>query len=344
MIDIDGSKGEGGGQILRTALGLSMVTGKPFQMTRIRAGRKKPGLMRQHRTALRAAVEVSGARVTGDALGATTIAFAPGRVRPGAYRFDVGTAGSCTLVFQTVLPALILADGPSRLTLSGGTHNPQAPPFEFLETIFLPLLERMGPRITVRLERPGFFPAGGGRFTAEITPAERLSPLTLEDPGPVQSRSIRAVVAGLPRHIAERELKTAREALKWPAEIGSAEEIGEAEGPGNVLMLSAMFQNGGDMETGFGRKGVPAEKVAREAAKRLRNFLTAGVPVGRHLADQLLLPLALAGGGRFRTVPPTGHTRSQAEIIGRFLDVPIEIAPEGEGSGKKAKVWIVRVG
>lgn len=344
MIEIDGSLGEGGGQILRTALALSMATGKPFRMTRIRAGRKKPGLMRQHLTALMAAAEVGGATVAGDALGSGTVAFAPGRVRPGVYRFDVGTAGSCMLVFQTVLPALILADGPSRLTLSGGTHNPQAPPFEFLETAFLPVLERMGPRVRVRLERPGFFPAGGGRFSAEIAPAERLSPLTLEDPGPVQSRSIRALVAGLPRHIAERELKTAREALNWPAEIGSAVEIRNAEGPGNVLLLSVGFQNGGEMETGFGRKGVPAEKVALDAATRLRNFLAAGVPVGRHLADQILLPLALAGGGRFRTVPPSGHTRSQAEIIGRFLDVSIEIAPEGEFSGEKAKVWTVRVG
>jgi len=195
MIVIDGAQGEGGGQILRSALALSLVTGKPFRIRNIRARRKKPGLMRQHLTAVNAAVEVGAARVAGNAIGSTELTFEPAALCSGSYRFAVGTAGSCTLVLQTVLPALILADGPSELLLEGGTHNPAAPPFDFLAGAFLPLLSRMGPRVAAALERPGFYPAGGGRMRVRVTPAKRLLPLHLTERGAIVARALLARIA-----------------------------------------------------------------------------------------------------------------------------------------------------
>jgi RNA 3'-terminal phosphate cyclase (ATP) len=161
MLTIDGSQSEGGGQVLRSSLALSLVTGRPFAIENIRAGRKKPGLLRQHLTAVLAAAEVSAAEVEGAALASRRLLFRPGRVRAGDYAFRVGTAGSATLVLQTVLPALLLAEGESTLTLEGGTHNPMAPPVDFLENAYLPLVNRLGPRVKVQLVRPGFYPAGG---------------------------------------------------------------------------------------------------------------------------------------------------------------------------------------
>ena len=183
MITIDGSQGEGGGQILRTSLALSLVTGQPFRMERIRAKRQKPGLLKQHLTAVEAAKTVGCAEVEGAALSSQTLEFRPGPVTPGNYRFAVGTAGSATLVLQTVLPALLTASGHSTLTLEGGTHNPMAPPFDFLEKCFMPLIHRMGPSVELELRRPGFFPAGGGRFHARIEPAKKLSRLDLPERG-----------------------------------------------------------------------------------------------------------------------------------------------------------------
>ena len=204
-ITIDGSEGEGGGQILRTALALSLVTGRPFRIDGIRAGRRKPGLMRQHLTAVQGAAQVSGARVSGGDLGSRTLSFEPSQVRGGEYRLAVGTAGSATLVLQTVLPALLLAREPSRLTLEGGTHNPYAPPFDFLARTFLPILRRMGASIDVRLEMHGFYPAGGGRFAVAIEPCAALGRLSLLERGATRVTA-RAIVASLPETIAKREL------------------------------------------------------------------------------------------------------------------------------------------
>src|SRR5689334_15022558 len=176
VLTLDGAAGEGGGQILRSALALSLATGTPFRLDRIRGKRRPAGLLRQHLTALNAATEIGDAEVIGAQIGSSTITFTPRAVNPGTYRFAVGTAGSTTLVLQTVLPALMTASGPSELVLEGGTHNPFAPPFDFLARAFLPLIERMGPRFEASLERPGFYPAGGGKFQLRIDPAARLAP------------------------------------------------------------------------------------------------------------------------------------------------------------------------
>lgn len=331
MLVIDGSQGEGGGQILRTALGLALVTGRPLRIERIRAGRKKPGLMRQHLTAVEAAAEIGRAEVRGATLGSDRLEFVPQDVVAGDYAFDVGTAGSTTLVLQTVLPALMTADRSSRLTLTGGTHNPFAPPFDFLARCFLPLLQRLGPRITATLERPGFFPAGGGRLSVHVEPAPLARGLELVERGPLRRTTARALVANLPRHVAERELRVVQQRLGWaPADL-RVEELHSASGPGNVLLLEVQSAHVTEVFSAFGERGLRAEAVAERAADEARRYLAAEVPVGPHLADQLLVPLALAGGGRFLTLPLTPHARTNIAVLTELLECAVDVEDAGAG-------------
>lgn len=324
LIAIDGSMGEGGGQVLRTSLALSMTSGKPFRITNIRAGRKKGGLLRQHLTALKAAGEVSRARVRGAEIGGRDVTFEPRGVVPGDYRFSIGTAGSATLVLQTILPALMTAGGPSRLLLEGGTHNPFAPPFDFLEKTFLPLLGKMGPEVACILERPGFYPAGGGRFTVSVAPVSRLGSICLLERGEIHRCGCCAKVAQLPRTIGEREVKVVCDLLGWKMDNAWVESIRESQGPGNILLIELESENVTEVITGFGTRGVRAEEVAEGAAREALSYIESGVPVGAHLADQLLLPMALAGGGSFRTLSPTLHTLTNIKVMEAFLDVAIE--------------------
>ena len=311
--EIDGSFGEGGGQILRTSLALSLITRTPFRMVNIRVKRAKPGLRRQHLTAVRAAARIGNAQVEGDALNSTALAFRPGEVTGGQYEFDVGTAGSTTLVFQTVLPALLLCGHPSTVTLRGGTHNHGGPPWEFLHSVFLPVIVRMGAKVTIRLARHGFAPAGGGEWSAEILPT-RLHPIELHERGERRDRTVTAVVSNLPPSIAERELEVVRAELKWPATTFKAETV-ESDGPGNIVMINGVFSHVSELATGFGRRGVPAEHVAADAVECWSLYEQSGAPVGEHLAVQLLPPFALAGGGSFvskgTTNPPQVRTASQ---------------------------------
>lgn len=330
MITIDGSSGEGGGQILRTSLSLSLVTGQSFRIQNIRAGRQKPGLLRQHLTAVEAAAQIGDAAVEGSALGSKEVVFKPGKVRPGDYRFAVGTAGSATLVLQTVLPALIVGDEPSRLSLEGGTHNPHAPPFDFLERAFLPLINRIGPQVSVNLQRAGFFPAGGGRFHVEITPTKKLSSLDLRERGESKGRSARAITSNLSPGVANRELKVVSEKLGWPRETLHVEQL-ESNGPGNALLLELAFENLTEVFTGFGERGVLAETVAEKVVYEARDYLASGVPVGEHLADQLLIPMSLAGGGAFKTGKLSRHTLTNIDVISKFL--PVRFAVESREGG-----------
>ncbi len=337
MIIIDGSRGEGGGQVLRTSLTLSLVTGQPFRIEKIRAERQKPGLRRQHLTAVTAAAEISCARVNGARLGSQLVEFYPRSVKADSYHFDIGTAGSCTLVLQTVLPPLLTAASPSKLLLEGGTHNPGAPPFNFLCHAFLPLIRRMGPRVSATLQRAGFYPAGGGRISVAIEPSSHLVRLDLQERGAILERSAKAVVARLPRSIADRELAVVRETLKWPEACCEAVEEQSSPGPGNILVLGIVSEQVSEVFTGFGEKGVRAEWVAEAAVREAQRYLAAGVPVGPHLADQLLVPMALAGGGSFRTIAPTRHLLTNAEVIRRFLPVEISVKQVTENC------WDVRV-
>ena len=324
MVTIDGSYGEGGGQILRTSLALSLVTGKPFSIGNIRAGRKKPGLMRQHLTAVNAASEIGLAAIEGNSIGSQEFTFEPEMIKPGNFHFAIGSAGSCTLVFQTILPALLIADEPSEIILEGGTHNPFAPCFDFLERAFLPVINRMGPRVNAVLEKPGFYPAGGGRFRVSINPAE-LNRFDLLERGNIINKTARASVANLPVNIANRELNVIGEKLELEREQLKAVEVENSQGPGNILIVEIESENIFEVFTGFGEKGVSAEKVAKRVVKSVQEYLAFNVPVGRYLADQLLIPMALAGGGKFRTLSPTKHTTTNAEIIKKFIDVEIAI-------------------
>lgn len=325
MLVIDGSQGEGGGQILRTSLALAVIQGRSVKIEHIRAKRDKSGLRRQHLMAVRAAAAISGGKLTGDEIGSRELEFHPQAAQPGEYRFDIGSAGSTTLVLQTVLPPLMLAGAPSTIDLIGGTHNPFAPPVDFLQQAFLPLLNRMGGRVALTLERPGFYPAGGGRLHVEIGAAGRLEPVRLLDRGEIRRRRCLATVSNLPEHIGRRELATVAAALGWPEDCLELRRYESGYGPGNVLTLEIESEHVSEVFTGFGRRGVPAEKVAHEAAAEAKRYLDSGVPVGEHLADQLLLPLALAGGGQFVTLPPSLHLTTNIEIIRQFLDVPIQV-------------------
>ncbi len=337
LVRIDGSMGEGGGQVLRTALALSLTTRRPVELTKIRAGRAKPGLMRQHLTAVQAAAAVGSARVAGAEIGARELRFEPGAIRFGSFEFSVGTAGSTTLVLQTILPALLTAGGPSTVRLRGGTHNPMAPPFDFLVKAFLPLLGRMGARVGADLVCPGFYPEGGGECVVTVTPVSRLRPLVLLARGEVRRRRARAVVSKLPREVATRELSIVSRLLGWEAECLETVPVGSA-GPGNVLTLELQSDEVTEVFTGFGEKGLSAEAVAETTVREVRRYLAAGVPVGEHLADQLLLPMALAGSGAFLTTPLSRHATTTVQVIQAFLPVRFDVEPDEKGN------CVVRVG
>ena len=337
MLHIDGSSGEGGGQVLRTALGLSLVTGTPFLIDKIRAGREKPGLKRQHLTAVLAAAEVGAAQVEGAALGSMRLAFKPKALRAGDYRFAIGTAGSTTLVLQTILPALLAADGPSTVELVGGTHNPMAPPFDFLQHAFAPVLHRMGASLGLQLRTHGFYPAGGGQWRATIakaawTPCELLT--RQEKP---QLRA-RIVLAKIPQHVGEREASTLRARLGLRGDEVTIEEVASV-GPGNVVMLRLGFGEVTEVVTALGERSVRAEDVAAQVADEAGTLLAANVPVGEHLADQLLIPMALAGGGAFRTLQPSLHTTTNAQVIEQFLPVAFTMREDQGQPGS----WVVSV-
>ncbi len=319
MIEIDGAEGEGGGQVLRSALSLSVCTNQAFRIENIRGKREKPGLMRQHLTAVRAAAEICDASTSGDEVGSMELTFQPGPIKPGHYSFSIGTAGSCTLVLQAVLPPLITASAPSQIRISGGTHNKASPPVDFLQRAYLPLIERMGPRVSLQLVRHGFYPRGGGEILATITPVPRLSHLSLMERGTRRGGYAEAYIAAIPLHVAQRELEIVGKMLNWPGEQLHVRGLANDFGPGNALTITIEHEAVTEVFTGFGEKGVAAEQVARGAAVRARAYLAAPVAVGRHLADQLLLPMALAGGGEFTTLPVSAHFQSHALIVEAFL-------------------------
>lgn len=328
---IDGSQGEGGGQVLRTTLALSLVTGEPVRIVNIRAGRPKPGLQRQHLAAVRAAAEIGHAEVSGAELRSSMLTFAPRGLWAGTYRFAVGSAGSTTLVAQTVLPALLRAAGPSELVFEGGTHNPLAPPFDFFATVFLGTLRSLGVEVDAQLERHGFAPAGGGRFSLRLGPA-RLRRMELVERGALVSAEAVSTVAGVPGLVGRRERDTLLQLLDWPPERGRIAQLPDQEGPGNVLVARLGFEHATEVITGFGERGVSAENVARRVADEVRAFLAADVPVGEHLADQLLLPLALSEGGVFRTTPLSGHATTQIALLRDLLGVETTVVPDRAGS------------
>lgn len=337
MLELDGATGEGGGQILRSALALSLCTAQPIRIHRIRARRPKPGLMRQHLACVNAAVAISGARAEGAELGSQELVFEPGPVRPGDYTFNVGTAGSCSLVLQTVLPPLMLADAPSRVTLGGGTHNPMAPPFHFLERCFAPLLRRLGVDLLLELRRLGFYPAGGGEFSAVITPATgALAPFDLTERGPLREAYAECLAPGLPQRVAHRELQALGQALGWAGEQLRTSPARQNEGPGNALMATLVHEHVTELVTAFGEKGVTSEAVANAVSREVRAFQGATGALGPHLADQWMLPLALVVArtgtpASFTCTEMTEHSTTNIGVIETFLPIRFTVAESGPG-------------
>lgn len=325
MLVIDGGVGEGGGQILRTSLSLSVAAGVPFRIENIRAARRRPGLLRQHLASVRAAAAISGAAVEGAELGSRRLQFEPGPLRGGDFRFAVGTAGSACLVLQTAMVPYLRGRHHAAIEVEGGTHNPAAPPFDFLNLAYLPLLRRMGARMRLHLGRYGFYPSGGGRAGVRIEPGEPLRPISLLERGRLERISAHALIAHLPHHIAERELRVVTRELDLAPGDASVRLIEDATGPGNVLLVEVACERVVELFAGFGRRGVPAEEVARETVEQVRSYLDSGAAVGPYLGDQLMLPLALAGGGEYRTSAVTRHARTNAWVIEKFLDVRIDI-------------------
>ena len=331
MITIDGTFGEGGGQVLRTALSLAALTGSPFRIEKIRGKRRNPGLRQQHLTCVHAAAALCAARVEGDKAGSGELLFRPTRSpRPGAYTFDIGTAGSTSLVLQTVLPVLASLDAPSTVAVRGGTHNPMAPPVPFLQASFLPVLAGMGFHAAVVLKRYGFYPKGGGQITCAIAPRSPGAPLDLAGRLPVTALRAAILLSGLPEHIAAREKQI------LGTEGGVREEeidtIVVAQGqPGNVVWVTAAQGSCTAVFTGFGERGKRAEQVARDALAGASFHLASGYAVEEHLADQLLLYLAIRADGRFAASRLNLHGRTNMEIIRRFLPVTFHQTPlEGE--------------
>ncbi|BAP43682.1 RNA 3'-terminal-phosphate cyclase [Pseudomonas sp. StFLB209] len=321
VIELDGAIG--GGQVLRSALSLSMITGQPLHIHNIRARRSRPGLLRQHLTAVLAAAEICTAHTEGAQLHSQSLSFVPGPVRGGDYRFSIGTAGSCSLVLQTLLPALLQAPAPSRVNVTGGTHNPLAPPADFLQRAFVPLLQRMGAQVELELLRHGFVPAGGGELQAIIQPSA-LQPLQLNERGRVLARRATALSAAVAGHVAERELgRAARRLDLQPAEL--LRQVLDAErGPGNALLLEFTCEHLTELFSALGQASLRAEKVADLAVDGARRWLASEAAVAEHLADQLLLPMALAGGGSFSTTHVSEHLQSNISVIECFLPVRFE--------------------
>ncbi|ENU29822.1 RNA 3'-phosphate cyclase [Acinetobacter sp. CIP-A165] len=322
-IQIDGSQGEGGGQILRTALSLSMITGQAFELINIRAGRKKPGLMRQHLVCVQASQQISQAYVEGAELHSQRLYFAPQHVQSGKYQFQIGSAGSTTLVFQTLLPALLLQNEASELTISGGTHNPLAPTADFVEHCFLPALEKLGIEVEFKLNKAGFFPIGAGEIQIKIQSWQHRNKLSLLDRGSLQSIDAFVAVLNLSEdaQIAQRELATLNKRLK----LNTQQQFHlHGISQGNTAYVKVEHENHVQLFTALGEMRKSAEQIANHLAEKVKLNLASKAVVDEYLADQLLLPLALGQGGEFTAKCISEHTRTQAAMIEKFIDCEID--------------------
>ena len=324
LIHIDGSAG--GGQLLRTALALSICFGKPMHITNIRSKREKPGLLRQHLTAVRAAKAICSAEVEGDELGSMEVRFKPGRVVGGDYHFAIGTAGSTSLVLQTILLPLMYAEETSSVTIEGGTHNALAPSADFIASCYLKAIAPMGFRAELSLDRYGFYPAGGGSITVGIHVMHGVKKCLLMSRGELVERNATAISSQIPGHVTERELTMIQKKCHWK-ENELHQSLVDSQGPGNHLSLKLCYETISEQFDAVGTHRLSAEKVAQRALRELHRYEKSDAVVGEYLADQLLLPMVLAGGGEFLTYKPSAHFYSNAEVIRQFTGARFRIAP-----------------
>jgi RNA 3'-terminal phosphate cyclase (ATP) len=332
MILIDGRFGEGGGQILRTALSLSAATGKSFRIIHIRKKRSKPGLRHQHLACVNAAAEICHARCKGNVLKSLDLEFIPQAICAGQYCFAIPTAGSAMQVLQTVLPVLSRAEQSSTVTVRGGTHNPGAPPFEFFTASFLPLLQPLGIRAEMQIRKHGFYPVGGSEIVASIYPQNPgAKPLSLHHRGEPNTAGAEILISWLPRTVAERESRVLQRRLSWTDGKIKIREITDSPGPGNVIMIRVIYGAQTYLFTAFGQRGKPAEEVAAEACETFINFRLSKAALDEHLANQVLLYMALNNGGAYTAQGLSMHTRTNIEVIKRFLENKIEIKKNDDG-------------
>jgi RNA 3'-terminal phosphate cyclase (ATP) len=331
-ITIDGSYGEGGGQILRTTLALAAIRGQPVEIHSIRGGRKKPGLRPQHLMAVKAMALITKGKVEGAALGSSRLSFEPGQLAPGSYSLDVGTAGSTSLVLQTMIPALLFAKEPSRVVITGGTHVPWSPCFHYLKEVFVPALRRMGGTVDVEIEHWGWYPKGGGRVIASISPISELRGIELTGRGALQDIYVLSAVSNLPVSIAERQRAQVLKRLKDDSDKISRLELieGPSPGTGTVVFIRAQFENGVGGFTSLGKKGKPAEKVADDACTDFFEFMASSAVIDIHLADQLALYTALAcGPSSLITAGVTEHLATNIWVLEQFLPARFQVEKEG---------------
>ena len=321
MIIIDGSFGEGGGQILRTSLGLSAVTGNSFKINNIRANRNKPGLMKQHLASVNAAAEICSADVEGNFIGSKELSFRPGKASGGKYIFRIGSAGSTTLVLQTILPVILNSAEDYEIIIEGGTHNPFSPPFDFLKDSFCGILNKMGFKIDVEIIRHGFYPAGGGCIKAVIKKHTALNCLELNDSSINKIEAV-SIIANLPYKIAESEIKIIANDFNLKKEDYRT-SIVNSDGPGNAVILKAVNNDLTNTFTAFGEKGIKLEEVCENLKTQVNSFFVSGACADEHLQDQLLIPMAFAGGS-FTTLKPSLHTLTNIDVIKKFIDINIK--------------------
>ena len=352
IIKIEGSQGEGGGQMLRTSLTMSAITGKAFEMVNVRAKRKVPGLKRLHLTCLKAAAEVCGARVDGAEVGSLRVVFNPGRIKAGKYRFDIGTAGSVTLVAQTVLPILLCADGASEVTITGGTHVPMSPCWEYFANTYLPQLRKMGVEVEAQLVRYGFYPAGGGEIVLKIKPWTEAKVYDGIELGGCLGARVIAKVANLHQDIAVSEVEMVASQLSTLMVRTESETVASA-GPGNYCALELSYDNVVMVCSDIGTYDRSRRTVANTVVSSAKSYLKAGSVADEHLSDQLLLPIVLSGDrlpdskvlGRF-TMPRhrSLHFDTNWSVLRQFKDdVEMQIV-EKENGDRRIEIEIGQKG
>lgn len=337
MIEIDGSYGEGGGQIIRTALALSTITGKSFKALKIRAGREKSGLKAQHLTCIKALKKIADAKTSSVEIGSDTLEFIPGKIKAGKFEIDIGTAGSITLLLQAVLLPCFFAPKKITLRITGGTCGKWQAPVEYFQNVLLPHLQRLAKKIDFKILKRGYYPRGGGVVELSVNPKKNLEGtkiIELVERGElVQIKGVSYAEKSLEKaSVAERQAQAAREFLgKYGVPINISKEYGEALNPGSGIVLWAVFASedhlnpvrlGGDS---FGERGKPSEKVGRETAENLTREIEAGAPVDRHLADQLIPLMGLLPGSRVKAAEVSKHVESNIYAVEKFLDVKFEI-------------------
>ncbi len=337
IIEINGSQGEGGGQIIRTALSLSVITGKAFRITGIRAGRRQTGLKEQHLTCVRACRTISQAAVEGDSVGSSALTFIPGETRPGDYHFNISTAGSTSLVFQCIFFPLALTSGHSSISITGGTHVLWSPSFDYLRSLWLPTMKKLGFHGELTLERAGYFPVGGGKIAAHVEPVKKLENLSSLNRGRLKKLAIFLGSSNLPSTSRERMKKTLQNTLESYLALISFQE-GDLPSPGRnaFVTIHATFEHTQACFTDVGERGKPSEDVAATASNHFLAYMARKGSLDEHMTDQILLPLALVqqGSSTCTISHVSQHLLTNAAIIRKFLDVTVEIegAENSEGS------------